>query len=94
MNPNMIHREDLERFSHVFIGGTPNRTWRDIEIWVEFARDKDCQIHIGRCGQVDDLYKAEKLGVDSVDSSTIARNGYWDRIVRFRREYPQELFVV
>lgn len=62
----------------VFIGGTGGFKKEYAAQLVMTAHDYGLQAHIGKPGKR--LTWARDLGADSVDSSSIVRNGYWDRL--------------
>jgi hypothetical protein len=84
MTPNYL--EDATGdvgFSHIFVGGSLAWKWRTAGEWVQFARDHNLKCHIGRCGTMGSLDKAESLGVDSVDSANFVRNNSFDVVGEF-----------
>ena len=72
------------RVSCIFVGGTLEWKWATASEWVSFAHGEGMICHIGRCGTVDALERAEEAGADSVDSSSWARNGSWGIVDRWR----------
>ncbi|NIQ97051.1 MAG: hypothetical protein GWN87_24905 [Desulfuromonadales bacterium] len=73
MTPGDLDLWDVERyFTYIFVGGTTEWKWATAPTWKEYADAKKMKIHIGRCGTLDRLKYAKKLGVTSVDS-TIGR---------------------
>lgn len=78
------------RFSHIFIGGTPEWKWRTAASWVEFAHSRSMECHIGRCGTLERLRYAEEIGADSVDSTNFVRNKSWDTVAQFLEGTKQQ----
>jgi|2_EtaG_2_1085320.scaffolds.fasta_scaffold01755_4 hypothetical protein len=80
-----IERDLEDNFTHIFVGGSVEWKWKMVEEWVEFARAEGLKSHIGQCGKKEYLERAFELGVDSVDSSSIVRNGTWEIIEQYQR---------
>lgn len=76
--------EDVVRFaidvgaSTVFIGGGREYQKRYADQVVMTAHDYGLRAHIGQPGR--SLSWARDLGADSVDTTSIVRNGYWGRL--------------
>jgi hypothetical protein len=82
-------------FTWLFLGGGPNVKWHGGKAWVDLAREHQLMVHIGQAGRVEYLRAAHALGVDSVDSSSFARNDSWSIVDEFRNRPKQdELFVM
>jgi hypothetical protein len=62
----------------VFVGGTDAFTREYAGQFVMTAHDYGLDCHIGKPGP--SLSWARDVGADSVDTSTIVRNGYWNRL--------------
>lgn len=62
------------RWAGLFIGGTMRWKYATAEDWVRIAHKRGLKVHIGRTPQVDDLVWAERIGADSCDSTSWARN--------------------
>lgn len=73
----------MNRFSHIFVGGTVEWKWETAKSWVQYAHDEGKKCHIARCGQLDMLRRAEDYGADSVDSTSFMRNESWHIIEEF-----------
>ena len=58
----------------LFVGGTMEWKLRTGETWVTFGHAHDLPVHIGRCGTVARLVWARRIGADSADSMSWARN--------------------
>ena len=67
-------------FSTIFVGGTLEWKWSTLPSWVSMAHENGMKCHVGRCGTTTDITKAIEFGVDSVDSTSIARNKSWQII--------------
>ena len=78
-----ITPEIISKFSGIFVGGTIEWKWRMAERWVDFAHSRIMKCHIGRCGSIDKLITADRIGADSVDSSSFARNDSWHIIDQY-----------
>jgi len=83
----------LRHFTHIFVGGTIEWKWRTVEQWVDFAHGNNKKIHVGRVGTLDKLKYCKSLGVDSVDSSSFARNESWDVIDAFMADEQKDMFM-
>ena len=91
MSPGGIHDATADvGFSHLFVGGTKEWKWSTAKDWVQFAKDHGLKCHIGRCGTLSAIEEAARLGVDSVDSSNIARNDSWEVVRQYQS--PQHLW--
>ena len=85
MTPKLVHNSTVDLgFATIFVGGTKEWKWETAPDWVAFAKDHGLKSHIGRCGTLNAIEKAADLGVDSVDSSNIARNDSWDVVRDFQ----------
>lgn len=69
-----ISNHELEA---LFIGGSVEWKRRNADVFVELAHEKDLIAHLAR---PNDLYWAKNIGVDSVDTSSIARDRDWERL--------------
>jgi hypothetical protein len=92
MKPSHIDSYILKHFNYIFVGGSVEWKWKTVEQWVEFAHANDKKIHVGRVGTLDKLLYCESIGVDSVDSSSFARNDSWDVIEAFMNKEQQTMF--
>lgn len=91
MRPESV---SLERFTHLFVGGSVAWKWKTAATWAQVARAQGKQCHIGQCGQLKHLERAQELGVDSVDSTSWAVNDSWHIVENFlRRQTPLPLPV-
>jgi hypothetical protein len=89
MEPKDITNDILDRFSHLFLGGTVHWKWETLDQWCEFAKDKKKPLHVAKIGTSTKLTSCKSKGVSSVDSTNIARNGSWSVIEIYKR---QQLF--
>lgn len=88
----------VHRFVCIFIGGTVDWKWQTAGDWAQFAHEHGLQCHIGRASETEDLHRAEMLGADSADSSSINRGarinesggkpGAWNRVAAFIHGEP------
>ena len=74
----------MVHFTHVFIGGSVEWKWRNADKWVKFAHENKKMCHIGQVGRLQYLRHAEKLNVESVDSTSFAVNDSWHIIEEFK----------
>jgi|TARA_R100001530_G_scaffold55017_1_gene40469 hypothetical protein len=84
MEPKGIKFDIEDYFTHIFVGGSVDWKWKTAKEWVKFSHDNNMKCHIGQCGQLEFLKLAHEYNADSVDSSSIVRNGSWDIINQFR----------
>ena len=84
---------NLERLTHIFIGGSKEWKWETAKDWVEFAHENNLKCHIGRCGTFENLKKAYEYGADSVDSTNFTRNNNWDAIKLFYAYLGKEWLI-
>ncbi|MAH44279.1 hypothetical protein CMI37_00515 [Candidatus Pacearchaeota archaeon] len=76
----------LNHFTTIFVGGTADWKWKTAKDWVNFSHNNGKHCHIGRCGTLKYLEDAYKMGADSVDSSSFARNDSWHIIEEFMKD--------
>ena len=74
----------MKPFTHIFIGGTVNWKWQTAQEWIDHAHKHGLKCHIGQCGTLDRIAAAERMGADSVDSTSIVRNQSWHIIDEWR----------
>lgn len=72
----------------IFIGGSDPWMREYAGQLVMTAHDYGLEAHIGKPGKR--LTWARDLGVDSVDTASIVRNGYWDRLRKLEAAEPTE----
>lgn len=72
----------------IFIGGSQRFKLQKADQFVMTAHDYDLKAHIGRPGPV--LTWVRDHGADSMDSSSIVRNGYWKRLRKLEGAQPTE----
>lgn len=86
--------EEIVRFAvdigadTLFIGGGDKFQLGYADQLVMTAHDYDLQAHLGQPGR--SLSWALDLGADSVDTTSIVRNGYWDRLRKLEAADPGE----
>lgn len=68
---------EISRVTTIFVGGTNDWKWETLPMWKKYADKHGKNLHVGRCGTLDNLTRARELGVDSVDSSSFIRNESW-----------------
>lgn len=83
----------LKPFTHIFIGGTPSWKWETAQGWIDHAHANGKLCHIGQVGTLDRLRAAQRMGADSVDSTSFARNETWEIIDQFYNRNQTEFFV-
>ena len=81
----------LRKLTHIFVGGTPEWKWAVASEWVDFAHDEGKKCHIGRCGTLDKLQRANRIGADSVDSNMFVRYDNWHIVDEFLNPGQMEL---
>ena len=91
METTDIRSYERQFFSWIFVGGTVEWKWRNAEKWVKFAHDNNMKCHIGRCGTIEKLRTAKKIGADSVDSTSILRNNRWDILEELKNNKQIEM---
>lgn len=73
--PSLVSRVvDALAPAGIFVGGTLAWKHRTAEAWVRFAHERGFKCHIGRVPTLQRLKWAERIGADSVDSTTWPRN--------------------
>ncbi|MBV60946.1 MAG: hypothetical protein CMH65_06555 [Nevskiales bacterium] len=77
-------RPYLHRFAWLFVGGTLDWKWQTAKQWIDLAHSRGLKCHIGRVGTLPHLKQAQRLGADSVDSTSFARNDSWHIIEEFQ----------
>lgn len=70
----------------LFVGGTVKWKRSHAEAFVTTAHDHGLRCHIGRPG---DLVWADRIGADSVDTTSIVRNESWHRLQRLENAAAQ-----
>lgn len=72
------------KISGLFVGGTIEWKLATMAEWVAFAHEHDLKCHVGRIGTLERIMQAERLRVDSVDSSNLARHDYiFDEVMQW-----------
>ena len=87
-----VDRNDLSQFTHIFVGGSLKFKWETAKQWVKYAHSKGLKCHIGRCGTLDRLKYAKKIGADSVDSTSWVRNKSWHIVEEFLK--PSQINLI
>ena len=75
----------------IFVGGTKEWKWSTAKEWVDFAHADGKKCHIARCGTLEKLRYAQKIGADSVDSTSFVRNESWHILEEFYKPAQQKL---
>ena len=86
MDGAMLLRHGIERFTHIFVGGTVEWKWRTADGWCRFAHGNNKNCHIGQVGQAKYLRAASDITADSVDSTSFARNESWAILDEYKSE--------
>lgn len=97
MTFDLIHNA-ISECSGVFIGGSTNvgtcSGWKWQVAPKEFIKpchDIGLPVHMGRCpGTIEALYAALMLGIDSIDTSSLIRNRWMDRVPRFYQHVKEQ----
>lgn len=84
MTPQDITEDVLCKFTHLFLGGTVHWKWETMQQWCDFARDKKKPLHVAKVGVSAKYISCDRMGVSSVDSTNIARNGSWSAIAKYK----------
>lgn len=79
------------RVAGIFVGGSMPWKLREAEAWIEWAHDHGMRAHIGRVGTLENIVWAERIGADSIDSTTWARNDAYDTIDAARAQRRLEV---
>lgn len=73
-----------------FIGGSTNVgdcsgwKWKTAPHWVSHCHEIDIPVHMGRCpGNVIGMFTADRLGIDSIDTSTLIRHQKLGRVINY-----------
>lgn len=74
MNPDNVGRV-CEMFDGLFLGGTDRFKYDTAQLYSNMAHRNGLQFHYARCGTVNKLKHAMRVGADSIDSSTPVQNG-------------------
>jgi hypothetical protein len=75
-----IHREEI---TTLFVGGTRRWKWKNAKRWIDFAHANGKKCHIGQVGRLSHILEAERLGADSIDSTSFSRNDSWHILDEF-----------
>lgn len=70
----------LGRFGGLFVGGTASWKLQTGEEWVALAHKHNLPCHIGRIGTWDKIVWASRIGADSIDSTSWARNNSYHHL--------------
>ena len=74
-------------FSGIFVGGTAEWKVKTAESWCILAKELGVRCHIGRIGPGKKILWAERIGADSVDSTTwVQREKAWDHVKYARNQ--------
>lgn len=91
MKPEYLSPRVYMRYKVLFVGGTKKWKWETVEEWAEYAKKNNMLLHIGRCGTLKGLERAQEVGADSVDSTNFVRNESWDVIKEFNDPVQQKM---
>jgi len=80
-----------DRITTLFIGGSVEWKWRNVEAWVELAHKNGKKCHVGQCGKIEYLRRCQELGVDSCDSASFVRNKAWHILDEFEKPERQSM---
>jgi hypothetical protein len=76
----------VNRIGGIFVGGSLDWKHETGEAWVRFAHENGLPCHIGRVGTLPDLKWAERIGADSVDSTSWAQNNTYEIVEAARAQ--------
>lgn len=71
----------VENYAGIFLGPI-ERTEKTIQQWIKFTRGHGMKLHVGRISRLKDMLMCERLGVDSIDSTTFAQNPHYSGLER------------
>lgn len=77
-------KDIVHRVSGIFVGGTKLWKLRTMSTWIHFAHTYNKPCHIGRMSVFKDMDRAYVVGADSIDGSTLVRNGRLTEINQWR----------
>jgi hypothetical protein len=80
-------------FTHIFVGGSFEWKWQTAERWVKEAHERGLKLHIGRCGTLEKIRYADKIGADSIDSTSFARNDSWHIVEEYLRPIQTQIEI-
>jgi len=76
---NVLHSY---KFSGIFVGGTTDWKLETAEKWCQIAHKYNIGCHIGRIGPMNRIKWADRIGADSIDSTTwVQRESSFDHIM-------------
>lgn len=85
-----MQEKDVEPYvgqvAGLFVGGTMEWKLRTGEAWVWFAHEHGLKVHVGRVGTVANICWAERIGADSADSTSWARNATYCKVTAARAQ--------
>jgi len=85
--------QHLPLFEGVFLGGT-NEFKKGAKTWCDLAHSHGKKFHYGRCGTLDKLHHAIRIGADSIDSSTLVQNPHkMDEFIRASNGKHEQLQI-
>ena len=84
----------IHLFKGIFLGGT-NEFKSSADVWCDYIHSKRKLFHYGRCGTLEKLHHAKRIGADSIDSSTLVQNPHlMGRFISaYRDEHHQLSFI-
>ncbi len=96
MSQNMIGRvlEREDRIAGLFVGGSKSWKYRTSKEWVELAHSHEKICHIGRIGTWERIMWAERIGADSIDSTSWPHNFHRSRAYNIEQARSQTTLEV
>jgi hypothetical protein len=95
MLPKHLDEWDVpKQVTYIFIGGSVDWKWETADMWREYSHKRELKLHIGQVGTLKNLKVADRIGADSVDSTSYTRNDTFETIEQFKlwkEGYAEEL---
>lgn len=88
---DLINEGALSYFKVLFIGGSTLWKRAAIDEFTDFAHENNKLIHVGRIGKKSSLEFCRERKVDSVDSTSFARNSSWHILKEFHNPTQMKL---
>jgi len=76
----------IKRFGGLFVGGTLDWKYMTSKTWTDIAHRSGLPCHIGRVGVWDKIVWASRIGADSIDSTSWARNNSYHHLIRAKEQ--------
>lgn len=74
------------------VGETKGWKWQMASHWIDHCHEIGLPVHMGRCpGTIVGMDSAEQMGIDSMDCSSLIRNGWLDRMDIFYKHKSEQV---